>query len=731
MIFCFLAGLASGQVSEEEKTLLRLGDRDISVGAFKYLYEKNHRDSANIYTKKSLSDYLELFVAFKRKVLEAERQNLGQSESFKAEFAAYKRQLAKPYLTTNTETLVEEAYQRLQEEVRASHILLQLAPEADSAQVYAKILNLRQKILSGADFDSLAHLFSEDPSAKINRGDLGYFTALQMVYAFESAAYKTPVGKVSEPLRSRFGYHLLKVIARRPNRGSVKVAHIMLKNENYANDSLGILEKIQNIHKKIEQDTSLWNALCRTHSEDPTSSRNKGELDWFSVGEMPPSFGEAAFALNNKGDISPPLQTAFGWHIIKLLDKKPLPPLSEIQTTLRQKIRQDSRVSLGYAIFIEQLKSVHNYKEYPENIEKTYPLFDSTLLQGNWHYDTGKKREKPLFRVGENTYTQDSFLVFAKAHQQENFKAKTYRAYAEGLFKLFAEQKLIASETEILPQKHPEYRYLLQEYREGMLFFEVMQKEIWQPSASDSLALNKFFEKNQKKYYWGNRLKAKILAGKTEDLRNEIKEKIAKLPYPAPVQSTEFVFEADTNTQQFTHNTKQKLWEAIRTLRAAPQYSLKLTFSETLALHKNALKNFFSQNNISEEKIILKEENINDDLLVLRYFSSDLKDLEAYFQQKYGVQNVIVSEGNFEIEKYGVLQKIPQKKGVFEVKHEGMYYTIEVESTEKPRPKTRAESKAALINDYQLFLEKEWLKKLETKFPLQLNKQVFNGMIAP
>ncbi len=712
--------------------LLNIGERKITVEEFDYLYNKNHRDSANIYSKKSLEAYLPLFINFKLKVVEAEAQKLGDSEAFKNEFESYRRQLAKPYLTdrNSTSDLVAEAYERMQEEVRASHILVLVKPDEDTTEAYKKITEIREKAVAGADFGKLAQEHSEDPSAKTNQGDLGYFSALQMVYNFENAAYSIPVGGISQPVKTQFGYHLLNVVGKRPNQGSVKVAHIMVKvpDGSAENDSATAANKILEISTQLKGDPTRWNQLCKQFSDDTNTKALNGELPWFSTGQMPFEFAEAAFALQQPEDISKPIKTAFGWHIIKLLEKKPLAPLAEIEDNLKQRINQDARSQIRYTSFIDRLKKENNYSENSEQLKAILNEFDSSLVQGQWAYDTSKDWSNELFSVEGNTYKAADFLDFAQKQQRAN-PTTAPSDYAKALLNLFIEKQVLAAEEKKLPSKYPEYANLVQEYNDGMLFFEVMQKEIWQVSAADSAGLAQYFENNKEQYTWGKRAKGVVLNAESSEVLFKLKQAMQQNVYKTSEEPTTVNVAIDLETQNFSSSTRNAFNGAIRKLQLNKNYLLQLTLSETVEKWEELIANYFEQNKIEKTRLIFEKDNINDDEAILTFYSTALKDLQKQFNKENNALSVEIEEGWFDIDEHPVVRVIPSKKGTFDTNKNGRFYTAIIEEIEAPRQKTLAEAKGSVISDYQSFLEKEWLKSLKKKFNVKLNKRVFNSLV--
>lgn len=501
----------------DDPTLITIGKKKVGLSEFKYIYEKNNSKSDDAYTEKSIKEYLELFINFKLKVFEAESLGMDTVKSFQKELAGYQKQLAKPYLTEKsvTEKLIKEAYERKKEEIHASHILVKLREDAapsDTLAAYNKIQEIRKKALKGEDFGVLAQKNSDDPSAKNNKGDLGYFTALKMVYPFENAAYNTPKGQISEPTRTRFGYHIVKVHDRRPYSGKVTIAHIMIEAASgiSAEDSLKAKQKIDEIYQGLKKGDD-WNQSCQAFSTHQPSKSKNGELKPFSVGELGlPMLEDAAFKLEKSGDISAPVKSPYGWHIVKLIEKKELEPLEDLEPQIRQQVNKLSRSDLNRKALIERLKTEDHFKQSKGTIKKALKLSDTTLTQGKWKYDTENKlNKKTLFSIDGKKYLVKDFFEYVQKGQRPKIGASDQYLFKKA-FEEYQAESLIEYEESHLESKYDAYRLLVKEYRDGILLFELMDNKVWSKAVKDTVGLKEFYNSHTHNYQWKKRVKATI-----------------------------------------------------------------------------------------------------------------------------------------------------------------------------------------------------------------------------
>jgi peptidyl-prolyl cis-trans isomerase SurA len=531
---CFVYTVVNTSFAQDP-VVFTVNKKPVTTEEFIYLYKKNHQNKPEEFTKPKIEEYLDLFVNFKLKVTEAQARGIDTTEAFKKEFNTYRDELRKPYLPDSKllDSLVELTYERMKEEVRASHILIRVNPEAapaDTLAAYNKILALRQQALRGEDFATLAQKNSEDESAKFNKGDLGYFSAMQMVYPFETAAYSTPVGSVSQPIRTRFGYHIIRVFDKRPSSGEVEISHILIRTgENKDNEKSK--NTIFEIYDQLQKGVS-WDELCKQHSEDPSSKDNGGKMRPFGRGTMPslPQFEDAAFALKNPGDISDPFESQYGWHLVKLERKIPLAPFKDIEPTLKNKVSRDERVQLSKQMLYEKLRKENGFKEYETVKKEVFALADTSLTKGQWAPNYAKPNET-LFTIGQSKYSAGDFIKYVKKNQKPN--RSTPAKYLEQQYTAFVDQSLLDAVETKIASKNPEYKWLLKEYYEGILLFDIMEKEVWNKASLDSVGQQKYFLQHASNYKAGDRISGKVYSSTTkahiDALRKTLEQKDSTL----------------------------------------------------------------------------------------------------------------------------------------------------------------------------------------------------------
>jgi peptidyl-prolyl cis-trans isomerase SurA len=511
----FLMSIASFAQNNSKEVLFTINEKPYYTEEFSRIYKKN-LDLVKDDTQKDLNQYLELFIGYKLKVNKAYKLGLQNNAQYQSELKSYRTQLAKNYFndTKITQELIEEGYNRLQKEIKASHILILVDENAtpeDTLKAYKKIEDIRKKALAGEDFEGLATQFSEDPSAKENKGDLGYFSAFRMVYPFENAAFTTPKGTVSKIIRTRFGYHVLKINDIRNNRGEITVAHIMILNEKPEETEKNSKNTINDIYKKIQQGEQ-FDVLAKQFSEDKSSSSKGGVLNKFGSGQLSSQeFEDTAFSLAKTGDISKPFQSQFGWHIVKLIEKHPIKTLDEMKSELETKIGKDDRSKKITASLNEKLRKKYTFNRDKKQFTALSKLITNDFYESKWTLPTNAKDyTATLLTINDKKIDGKTFLEFVEKQQKSASKTKPLSNLTEELYNKFLDEQLTAYYDENLEKDIPEFANVMEEYRDGLLLFDLMEKEIWDRAKTDTVGLKKFYEAHKMEHMWKKRVEVTV-----------------------------------------------------------------------------------------------------------------------------------------------------------------------------------------------------------------------------
>ncbi len=596
---------------ETDEVLFTIDGENVFTSEFMRVYQKN-KDIIIDNDKKDFDSYFDLFVDFKLKIKEAKDLEYDTLSSYKNELIKYREQLISPYLQDPkaTESLIVEAYDRTINEVNVSHILIKVNPKAkpkDTLIAFQKITTARKKIISGTPFEKVAIQFSEDPSAKTNKGNLGYFSAFSMVYNFEDAAYNTEVGNISKPFRTQYGYHIIKVNDKRKSYGEIEIAHIMVKNKE--KDSSYSKDKIFDIYKKLEQGDD-FSIIAQEHSDDQSSAKKGGKLPKFGTGMMIKSFEEVAFNLKEEGDFSKPFQTQYGWHILKLLKKYPIKSFEELHDNLESKIKNGSRSKYVEKAFAKELSKSYTIIINKETLSYFYTS-DNNL----------KKSNKTILTIDNKIFTANDFYNFELENKNKNMVE---------LFDLFKNKNVINYYKEHLEETNHDFKLIFQEYKDGLLLFELLQKKIWDKSEKDSVGLKNYFNKNRDNYTWKKR--------------------------------------GDLTIASCTVNEKAVL-----------------------------VKNYLDEGKSTEEIKELLNEGATIHVLFSR---GTLEEGSSKLPEGY-------------VFDHGVSQIYNDKDKQFTI--------IRVNSIIEPKNKELNETRGQVVNDYQNYLEKKWIKSLHKKYKLKIN----------
>jgi peptidyl-prolyl cis-trans isomerase SurA len=490
---------------------MTIGGDKIQAGEFIRMYKKSIEPGKPL----DIDNYLQQFIVFKLKVSDAVAQGYDTTKAFVNELNGYRNQLAQNYLTDiqTKEKLLSKTYQRSLTEINAWHILIGLASDAsaeDSIKAWQKASDVRERIIKGEPFERVARAASDDQSVKINGGNLGYFTVFQMIMPFEDAAYSLKVGAISEPVRTPYGYHIIKVAEKRPSKGKIKVAHIMKSAPPGTIESEEKLaeEEINSIYKKLQGGAS-FKELAARYSDHKESIPRGGELDWFGVGEIISDFSEAAFSLRDTGSYTKPVRTIYGWHIIKLIDRKPPGSFEETRSYLESKINQSNLNSISKKSFVEKLKKEYNFRINEDAYNWFVQNTDTLIIQGLKKYDHASIPAINLYTFANQYLTTNSFANYIEK-RGSMIVTNDSIIFINRSIETRAADHLITYENSVLEKKYPEFRYLMNEFHDGMLLFEISEKKVWNRVSNDSVGLQKYYEDHKKNYLSKQSIDAKI-----------------------------------------------------------------------------------------------------------------------------------------------------------------------------------------------------------------------------
>ncbi len=483
------------------RILLTVDGKGVQAGEFIRMYKKSLEPGKEL----EIDKYLEQFTVFKLKVADAVRSGMDTTMAFKNELAGYRNQLAQSYLTDTKakEKLIEKAYQRSLTEINCWHILVNMPPEAspaDTLKAWKKASDIRDRIISGEPFEQVARGTSDDQSVKLNGGNLGYFTVFQMITPFEEAAYSLKKGAVSMPVRTPYGYHIIKLADKRPSKGKILVAHIMKSSPPGTGEKDAMLaeEQINDIYRKLVAGGSFKD-LAREYSDHKESAAKGGELNWFGAGEIISDFAEAAFAIKDTGKYTKPVRTIYGWHIIKLLNRKAPGTLEESRSYLESKINQSYLNSLSKKSFVDNLKKKYSFKINQVAHDWFVNNTDTLIIQGLRKYDRAQMPQGNIYTFANQRFTTKEFAGFIEKRGSMVVTSDSL-VFINSSIELRSSDHIISYENSVLEEKYPEFRYLMNEFHDGILLFEISGKKVWDKVSSDSTGLKDYYDKNKEKY---------------------------------------------------------------------------------------------------------------------------------------------------------------------------------------------------------------------------------------
>lgn len=535
----FFVGSSLFAQTADTAVVLEVAGEKVLKSDFVRMFKKNSPNKAGGISQEELDEYLELFINYKMKLAQARELGLDTLKSYLEETDQYRKQLVAPYLNDATVSaqLVQEAYDREKEIVRAAHILVNIpanATPADTLAAYNKALQLRKRVLAGEDFAALAREFSDDPSAKDrvnpqtnatvkgNGGDIGYFSSMSMIYPFENACYSMKVGEISMPVRTRFGYHVVKLIERVPAFCStMDVEHIWVSGDKYDQETGE--KRIFEAWNEIKGGAS-FDSVVRKYSDDGYSLSRGGMLSNQTVSSLPTEYIEQLRNLSI-GQLSEPFRSNIGWHIVKPINYKPIAPFEKQKAQIEQRIAKDERSYKTIESFAEKAKTEYGFRENRELLGQIVKIMTDSVFSASWKVPSDFDNSEELFRIGDYSYTLCNFAKEIEANQRR----QTPEYIPEFINKCYKEavlEQIVRYADSRLEDKYPELKATIDEFRDGILIFAITDKQVWNKSVADTSGLREFYLEHKDNYKWDTRAEVTLWSVNCEKINPKKLNKI-------------------------------------------------------------------------------------------------------------------------------------------------------------------------------------------------------------
>lgn len=504
---CFFLA-ASLVMAQDSEVLFTIDSHEVHTEEFKYIYQKNNPHDARPDVDDIL-EYLELYINFKLKVTRARELQIDTIASLSQELKSYRDQLSRTFLM-NREVigkLTQELFERKQQDVEVSHVLVAVsreAPEEEVEKARKKALEMREQLKKADSFSDFARKHSEDPSVERNGGNIGFITAPlpNGFYHFETAIYENEVGELSEPVRSPMGFHILKANERRPAKGEVEVAQILIRSrEQQSGSDDAAIEKLSDAITELQKGVP-FSEVAREYSEDASTAQRGGYIGFIGINLFDPAFETAAFGLEEDGDYSAPVRSRIGYHIIQRLSKRPIDNFEEMEPILKQKIEDSERKDIVLENLVKSIKEDAGYFPQKEVLDTFISGLSSEVFTYRWRVPEDLE-DGVLFKIGEKPYFLSEFAEHLRRNTRQRLRMSTDTDIRKGVMQIYEDyvgDAAIRYHEARLAETHPEFRALIREYEEGILLFEINRMKVWDKATQDTSGLRAFYERNIDRY---------------------------------------------------------------------------------------------------------------------------------------------------------------------------------------------------------------------------------------
>lgn len=678
-----LVGSVAVARTQPDPVLFTYCGENVTKSEFWRVFGKNNPKNSNP-TEQEIRDYLELYINFKLKVREAHLQRIDTVPSVRNELQTYRTQLVNSYVDKEVlDDLVKQTYERMQKDILIGHILIDITgaeSPADTLSAYNKAMEARSHLVRGEDFHSVALRYSSDTTSVKKGGDMVYLTAMQHPYFnLENVMYSLSPGQVSMPVRTRLGYHVIQVFGSRPAVGRMDAAHILIASDGSAAQDKRARHLADSLYRIILSDTSAsrFGELASRFSADERTSNTGGKLPSFGTGGMIYPFDVAAFALDKDGQVSEPVKTYYGYHIIKRISRTPIHAFEEVEEDLRTRVMQDARYAKAKTDLLSEFKREYAFMQFPGREQEILPLMDSSIYKARWN-PTQPLSNTELFRLEEQSYTTRDLLNYMIENQRKQ-RFGPFASILQKHYDAFIEQSV----TEYgLGKRYPDFNSLKQEYHDGIMLFALTERTVWKKATDDTAGLRAFYMQNIGKYtsdvpraHW-----MRITA---------VNKKIAKYAYKLAKSGLADNALMDTLTARRNY-IFNKLYDP--------------TPDEVKVMAENP-QNFPITYFVRQERGKYTQPGENANLDAVPWVVGTTKPVPVY--DTLTLKSVSGSDSTVVRTKY---------------------HFFRISKVLPAGPKELDESKGYYIADYQDHLEKQWVAELRRKCPVTVNDQVLQTL---
>lgn len=528
LFFVLLLSAFSLVIPQDNKIIAEFGDVNISLQEFRDEYIKNE-GSLELAKDDSLSEmkeFLDLYVNYRMKLADAKDRGYEDNPDVWNEYNDYKKQVGKTYLIEKkiVTPALKEMHKRRMEELRVKHILIK---DGKNKKEFAD--SLLQSILSGkSKFEDVSDKYNEDAYAKNRGGDIYWITAGKVVKPFEDAIYEAPVGEVYPQLvKTRFGYHIIKVTERQERKPLVEVTHIMMnpvKKDTIDMDSADVVAKLRELKSQIKTQED-FEQTARKYSIDQQTAMRGGEIGWLERGRLVLEADSVIFKMN-VGEVSDVVKTPFGYHLFRVNEVRDHRTYEEEEKELR-----DIHKRAYYEYDLEQAADSYRdevgYKfnnSLAENVEKSFGYLD--MGEGLFNSDEFRNiKDSVIYSIGEENYDLEYLIQNTMNDARFNTKNVLAKNLSEAAKKISRDQVLEAKALK-LDIDDPEFDTIMKDYLNGIYIFKLQEEVVWNKAEIDSTKLPGYYEKNKEKFKYPDRVDVSEIFVKVDTTVNYIYKKL-------------------------------------------------------------------------------------------------------------------------------------------------------------------------------------------------------------